>query len=92
MLSFATLEYPNSSHRYVWLHDGTVDYLKGKHIALFVIAILIIIVGIIYTFLLFFWPWLLHHQNKVVFKWARSEKLQHFMVPYHAPYNISHLL
>ena len=89
-LSFAKLNYPNGSHRWVWLHDGTVDYLKGKHIALFVVAISILIVGIAYSSVLFFWPWLLHHQNKVVFRWVRYQKLHHFIAPYHAPYNVNH--
>ena len=90
VLSFAKLKYPDSSYRWVWLHDGTVDYLRGKHIALFVVAVLILIVGITYTSLIFFWPWLLHHQNETVFRWARSQKLHHFMAPYHALYNINH--
>ena len=90
VLSVATLNYPDGSTRWVWLHDGTVEYLSGKHIALFVVAIFILIVGIMYTALVFFWPWLLHHQNKIVFKWTRSQKLHHFMAPYHAPYNVNH--
>ena len=90
VLSFAKLNYPDGSHRWVWLHDGTVDYLRGKHIALLVVAISILIVGVVYTSLLFFWPWLLRHQNKVVFRCIRSQKLHHFMAPYHAPYNIDH--
>ena len=90
VLSVATLNYPDGSTRWVWLHDGTVEYLRGKHIVLFVVAMFILIIGITYTALVFFWPWLLHHQNKFVFKWARSQKLHHFMAPYHAPYNINH--
>lgn len=90
VLSFAKLEYPNNFYKYVWLHDGTVECLRGKHVTLFVAAILIITVGIIYTFLLFFWPWLLRYQNKFIFRWARSQKLQHFIAPYHAPYNTGH--
>lgn len=90
ILSVAELNYPDGSHRWVWLHDGTVDYLKGKHIALFIVAIIILIVGIAYSSILFFWPWLLHHQNKVVFSWVRYQKLHHFIAPYHGPYNDSH--
>ena len=90
VLSVATLNYPDGSTKWVWFHDGTVEYLSGKHIALFVVAMIILIVGIAYTGLVFFWPWLLHHQNKFVFKWVRSQKLHHFMVPYHAPYNVNH--
>ena len=52
-LSSATLRYPDSSVQLVWLPDGTVKYLSGKHIALFVMALVIVIVGVVYTLLLF---------------------------------------
>ena len=38
-LSFATLDYPDGSHKTVWLPDATIEYLCGKHIALFIAAI-----------------------------------------------------
>ena len=89
VLSFAKLNYPDGSARWVWLHDGTVEYLNGKHIALFLAAIVILFVGVVFTSLIFFWPWLLHCQNVFIFRWARSLKLHHFMAPYHAPYNVN---
>ena len=90
LLSFAKLRYPDGSARWVWLRDGTVDYLSSKHIALFLVGLFILIIGIVYTSLIFCWQWLLHHQNKFVFRWTRSQKLHHFMAPYHAPYKIKH--
>ena len=45
VLSFTYIIYPDNSTRYVWLYDGNIDYLKGKHIYLFAAAT---------TFLLFF--------------------------------------
>ena len=89
-LSFATLNYPDGSRKWVWLPDATVEYLSGKHIALFIAAIFILIASIGYTCLLFFWQWLLHHQNKTIFKWVRSQRLYHFIEPYHAPYVFKH--
>ena len=89
-LSFATLNYPDGSHKRVWLSDASVEYLSGKHIVLFIAAILILILSIAYTSLLFFWQWLLHHQNKSVFKWVMSQRLCHFIEPYHAPYEFKH--
>ena len=44
VLSFAILDYPDGPH-VVWLLDGNVKYLKGKHIGLFTVAILIILLG-----------------------------------------------
>lgn len=85
-LSYATLIYPDGSYRRVWLPDASVEYLKGKHIVLFVVAVLILAAGIVYTGLLFFWQWLLRHQDRRILKWMRYQKLCHFIEPYHAPY------
>ena len=88
-LPFATLYYPDGSHRTVWLPDASVKYLRGKHIVLFIIAILILLAGGIYTTLLFTWQWLLRHQDKRFLKWMKYQKLCHFIEPYHAPYAFS---
>ena len=89
-LSVAILKYPDGSRTYVWLVDASVGYLTGKHIALFVIAFLIIIVGICYNALLLFWQWLLRCQDKAVFMWVKYQKLCLFIEPYHAPYVDKH--
>ena len=87
-LSHAILVYPDGSHRRVWLPDATVDYLKGKHIVLFAIALLILLASVVYTGLLFSWQWLLLRQDKCfILKWlTKNQKLCHFIEPYHAPY------
>ena len=89
-LSFAILKYPDGSHTYVWLVDASVSYLSGKHIVLFIIALLIIIAGVCYTTLLLFWQWLLRHQDKTMFRWTKYQNLCHFIEPYHAPYTVKH--
>ena len=86
VLSFAKLNYPDGSIKWVWLHDGTVEYVRGRHVALFIVALFILVIGIIYTSILFFWQWILHHQDRVTLRWARYQKLHHFIAPYHAPY------
>ena len=53
VLSFAVLDYPNGSQETVWLSNGNVKYFHGKHIVLAVTALLIVLIGIPYTFLLF---------------------------------------
>ena len=90
MLSFAVLEYPGGSHEVVWLSDGTVNYLKGKHIFLFFIALLVLLFGGAYTALLFFWQWLVYYQNNTIFKWVRYHRFYLFLEPYHAPYTFKH--
>ena len=89
-LSFATVYYPDGSHRTLWLPDASIEYLSGKHIALLILAISILLVSIGYTFLLFFWQWLLRHQNKIVLKWVNYQRLCHFIEPYHAPFIFKH--
>ena len=42
--SHVVLKYPDGSHRKLWRLDATVEYLRGKHIILFIIAALILIV------------------------------------------------
>lgn len=85
--SFATLVNPSdvTSVR-VWLPDATVLYLSGKHIPLFVTAIVIFLVGLAYTFLLFTWQLFLRCPRARIFNWTRSPKLSFFMDTYHAPY------
>ena len=86
-LSFAVLDYPDGSQDTVWLPDGNVPYFRGKHIALVLVALLIILVGVPYTILLFFWQWLVRAPVWKVFEWTRNTKLNAFISVHHAPYN-----
>ena len=55
IFSSTTLEYPDGSVRRVWLYDGNVDYLNGKHIPLFIAAVLVLLVlSLPYTAMLLF--------------------------------------
>ena len=89
VFSSATLEYSDGSRKYVWLPDATVEYIASKHILLFVVAVLILLVGLIYTLLLFSWQWLLCCPTKRV-KWIRNQKLNYFMEMYVIPYSPTH--
>ena len=90
--SFAILKYPDSSQELVWLLDATVGYLSGKHIALFIVALFILLAGLAYTTILFLWQWILRCQRRTVFRWARNQQLCHFLEPYiimlHTSFNI----
>ena len=89
VLSFAILDYPDGP-RLVWLLDGNVKYLQGKHIGLFTVAIMIILLGIPYTFLLFLWQWCIRTPHWKIFGWIRNTRLNTFITTYHAPYSIKH--
>ena len=91
ILSFATLKYTamddNDIFKNVmWLSDASIPYLSGKHIPLFIVAVLILLIGVPYTILLTSWQWLIRLPNRTPFKWVRNAKLASFMDAYHAPY------
>ena len=55
ILAFAILKYPDGSYKVVWRPDGSVDYFRGKHIPLFLVAVAILTIGLAYTCVLFAW-------------------------------------
>ena len=86
-LSFTDISYPDGSQETVWLPDGNVKYFRGKHVALVIVALLIILVGVPYTILLLLWQWIVRAPRWKVFKWTRNTKLNAFIAAYHVPYN-----
>ena len=86
-LSSAVLDYPNGHQETVWLPDGNVLYLHGKHIPLVLVAVMIIIIGLPYTILLFLWQWIVRTPRWKIFKWTRNTKLNAFIASHHVPYN-----
>ena len=52
-LSFTVLQYPDQHETAVWLYDGNVEYLRGKHIPLFLAGVSVLcLLSLPYTFLL----------------------------------------
>ena len=90
-LSSATLEYPDNCTRVVWRYDGHVDYLKGKHIPLFIFSLIIVLFLFLpYTLFLFFSQWLQVLSNWKILFWMNSARIKIFLDTYHAPHNIKH--
>ena len=89
-LSIGILNYPDGSTAWVWLPDATVKYLSGKHIVLFIVAILILIVGLIYTTIVILSQWFNYLPRWTVFKWSRNQKLKLFIETYSIPYTSRH--
>jgi len=81
-LSLTKLDYPDGSLDIVWLLDPSVVYLKGKHIPLFVVGVLIGVVGSMYTLLLFFGQWVLHYPV--------LSKMKAFLDAHYAPFTPKH--
>ena len=89
-LSPTTLDYPDNRTRVVWRYDGHVDYLKGKHIPLFVFSLIVLLLFLPYTLFLFFSQWLQVLSNRKILFWMNSARIKIFLDTYHAPYNIKH--
>ena len=82
------LEYSNNSVKQVWLYDGNVDYLKGKHIPLFIASLLLLLISIPYTTLLIFIQYLQHRSSYRVLFWVK--KLKPLFDAYTGPCNDRH--
>ena len=88
MLSFATL---TSYRETVWLFDANIRYFEGKHIPLFITAVVIIVLGFLFTFLLLFWQWIMICSDTKYLKWLTPNiKFNTFIDAFHAPYNSRH--
>ena len=86
MLSFTTLQYPEGN-RTLWKPDATIEYLKHpKHIVLFFVAIIILLLSGTYTIILTSWQLLVRLPNWKAFAWIRNPKLSSFIGAYHAPF------
>ena len=87
VFSFTNLEYPDGAEVAVWLYDGNVRYLKGKHIPLFLTALLVLLLLFLpYTLLLLFGQWIQTHSEKRIFSWISDYRVKPFLDAYHAPY------
>ncbi len=77
----------------VWTYDGNVEYLKGKHIPLFGVAIMaFIFLFLPYTLLLMFGQCIrsLPTERRCVLKFTTSTGFISIMDAYHAPYHPRH--
>ena len=87
--SFTILEYPDGSVKRIWLYDGNVDYLKGKHIALFVAALLLLVfISLPYTVALLFIQCLQYRSRYRILAWVR--RLKPLFDAYTGPYKDKH--
>ena len=82
------LEYPDRSVRKIWLYDGNIDYLKGKHIPLFIAALLLLLIFLPYTTILIFIQHLQHWSSYRVLLWVK--KLKPLFDAYTGPYRDKH--
>ena len=86
IFSFAIIKYPDNHREVVWSPDASIKYIRGSHIPLFLLGILILGLVLLYTILLFSWQWLLPLSNKKLFEFVRNTRLNLFMEANLAPY------
>ena len=87
--SFTLLEYPDNYIKKIWLYDGNVEYLKGKHIALFLVAItLLLTISVPYTAALVFIQCLQRRSRYRVLLWVW--RLKPLFDAYTGPYKDKH--
>ena len=89
-LQFTYLNYPDGSSEIVWLYDANVPYFTPSHIPRFITAIVIIILGSVYTVLIFFGQWIQRCGNRRFLRWVNNPKYNEFIKQYHVPFNSKH--
>ena len=90
-LSYTSLEYPNNTQVAVWLYDGNVKFLSGKHIPLFTAAMVcLIFLFLPYTMLLIFSQWLQAKSHLKIISCINSRYVKPFLDAYHAPFTNKH--
>ena len=88
---FTNLDYPNGVKVAVWLCDGNIRYLRGKHIALFLVALLTLLIFLLpYTLLLTVGQRLQANSNRRFFHWINNPTIKPFLDAYQAPYRDKH--
>ena len=89
VFSFTTITYPDGYSKAVWLYDGNIDFLTGKHLVLFVVTLLMfILLSVPYTLTLVNIQWLLKISHYRVMFWVK--KLMPIFDAYTGPYKINH--
>ena len=83
-LSVTFITYPNNSIKALWLHDANIQYLHGKHIPLFIVALLFGMVSLPYVLTLLFISILKKYSHLKIFSWV--EKLKPILDAYIGPY------
>lgn len=88
--SFINLKYPNGTVVTKWFPDASMQFKEWKNIVLICIGIFILVLGLLYTILIFCWQWLLHCPRLMFLKWTRNQKLHSFIDTYHTPHTAKH--
>jgi len=85
-LALTSLSYPNRTE-IVWKYDGNQQYLAGRHIPLFLVALLMFVLVLFpYMLVLFFAQWLQVKSNHRMLSWLNH--IKPILDAYQAPYKV----
>ena len=85
-LSFTHIQVSDGSRFSVWLYNGNVQYLSGKHIPLFLFALLaFFLLFVPYTFVLIASHLLLPYSRYRFMSWIDNNRVKYFLRSYYAP-------
>ena len=82
------IKYPDGYTKAVWFYDGNIDYLRGKHILLFLVTVLLQILLAIYPLSLVSIQWLVKVSHYCAMSWV--QKLKPFYDAYTGPCKPNH--
>ena len=89
-VSSSELQYKNHS-KTVWMYDGNVPFLDGKHSLMFGFAVMVFLFMVLpYTLLLLCGQCILLKSNWRIFCWINNSKVKAFLDSYHGPYRVKH--
>ena len=91
IFSFTFIDYPDDNREAVWLYDANIRFLGGAHIALFPVALIVLVFLFIpYTLYLTFGQCILAKSRNRLCYWMSSRRLRPFLDAYHAPFQLRH--
>ena len=89
VFSSTTIDYPDGFRQRVWIYDGNIEYLKGNHIPLFIMAIFMLtVLSFPYTITLLMLQWLRKFSHYRLLFWVG--KLMPLFDSYVGPYKFKH--
>lgn len=90
-LYYTVLEYPDGSKEAMWLYNGNIRYLHGRHIPLFIFALLVLFLLFIpYTLFLLVGQWLRAKAEYRVLSWIDNLRVKILLDAYYGPYKVEH--
>ena len=88
VISFTIIKYPDGYKKRVWLIDGNIEFLKGKHIPLFLVTVLFVLLSLPYTLILLTIQLIYKISHYRIMSWV--QRLKPIIDAYTGPYKSSH--